>query len=119
MRALILMTLLAFTAQLSLDPAAAQPNDSAKSRVADSGSAVVDLNRADAAELTRLPGIGPSLAERIVAYRTKRPFQSKRDLRRVKGIGFQKYTRIAPLVTVGTTRLDGKRTRRKRSRAPK
>lgn len=116
MRVLVLLTLLAFTSQLSLDPAAAQPNEESPAK--DSSSTVVDLNRASAAELTRLPGIGPSLAERIVSYRTKRPFQTKRDLRRVKGIGFQKYTRIAPLVTV-EVRAQGKRTKRKRSKVQK
>ncbi|HEX2568892.1 MAG TPA: helix-hairpin-helix domain-containing protein [Polyangia bacterium] len=44
----------------------------------------VDLNRATAAQLESLPGIGPGLAARLVAAR---PFRSVDDLRKVKGIG--------------------------------
>lgn len=48
----------------------------------------IDPNRAGAAELTLLPGIGPSLAEKIVQYReNNKPFSSVSDLQRVKGIG--------------------------------
>jgi len=48
----------------------------------------VDVNAASADELTRLPGIGPVLAARIVADRTENgPFHSPDDLARVSGIG--------------------------------
>ena len=48
----------------------------------------IDLNRASAAELTRLPGIGPVLAARIVAARDSHgPFTSVDELRRVSGVG--------------------------------
>jgi competence ComEA-like helix-hairpin-helix protein len=48
----------------------------------------IDLNHATARELDRLPGIGPSLAERIVADRAARgPFRRAADLDRVRGIG--------------------------------
>ena len=48
----------------------------------------IDLNRASAAELTRLPGIGPVLAARIVAARdSDGPFTSVDELRRVNGVG--------------------------------
>jgi len=50
--------------------------------------AVIDLNHADEATLTRLPGIGPALARRIVAYRNLHgPFSQLEALQRVKGIG--------------------------------
>ena len=49
--------------------------------------APIDPNTATAAELDRLPGIGPSLAARIVAERGRRPFTSVEDLTRVRGIG--------------------------------
>lgn len=45
---------------------------------------VVNLNRASLEELERLPGIGPSLAERIV---TARPIRSLQDLDAISGIG--------------------------------
>ena len=48
----------------------------------------VDLNRADAAELETLPGVGPVLADRIVAYREANgPFSTIEDLLSVPGIG--------------------------------
>jgi comEA protein len=49
---------------------------------------VVNVNSADAAELDSLPGIGPTVAAAIVAYRqTNGPFKSLEDLDNVKGIG--------------------------------
>ncbi|TWH27043.1 competence protein ComEA, partial [Isoptericola variabilis J7] len=49
---------------------------------------LVDLNTADAATLETLPGIGPVLAERIVAWRTEHgPFASVDELGEVSGIG--------------------------------
>lgn len=61
----------------------------------------VDLNRASAAELDALPGIGPVLASRIVAYREANGgFRSVRDLRRVQGIGEKLYRSLAELVAV-------------------
>ena len=44
----------------------------------------IDINLASAAELRRLPGIGPRLAEAIIAGR---PYGAVDDLTRVKGIG--------------------------------
>jgi len=61
----------------------------------------VDLNRASPAELDALPGIGPVLAARIVAYRDANGgFRSVRDLRRVQGIGEKLYRSLAELVAV-------------------
>ena len=48
----------------------------------------LDLNTASAAELQRLPGIGPVGAKRIVAERERGgPFRSPGDLTRVAGFG--------------------------------
>ena len=61
----------------------------------------VDLNTATAAELDTLPGIGPVLAERIVAYRTAEgPFRSVDELEDVPGIGPTIAAELAELVTV-------------------
>ena len=62
---------------------------------------LIDLNTATAAELDRLPGIGPVLAARIVAEREKKPFAKVEDLRRVSGIGPKKLEALRPLVTAG------------------
>ena len=65
--------------------------------------AAVDINKATANDLQKLPGIGPSLAKRIVAYREKHgPFRRVEDLMAIKGIGFKKWNEIKPYVNVGT-----------------
>lgn len=62
---------------------------------------VVDLNRASAAELEQLPGIGPSLAAAIVTWRTDHgPFERVDDLLDVPGIGPAKLATLADHVTV-------------------
>jgi len=61
----------------------------------------VNLNTASVAELVQLPGIGPKLAEAIVAQRTQQPFAHAEDLRKVKGIGDKLYDKIKDQVTVG------------------
>jgi competence protein ComEA len=61
----------------------------------------VNLNTATVGELDGLPGIGPVLAERIVAYRTAEgPFASVAQLDDVPGIGPAIATELAELVTV-------------------
>lgn len=61
----------------------------------------VDLNTATAAELDALPGIGPVLAERIVAYRdAEGPFRSVDQLDDVAGIGPAIAAELADLVVV-------------------
>ena len=62
----------------------------------------VSLNAATATELLSLPGIGPVLAERIVAYRERTgPFLCVGDLRKVTGIGPAKLERLRPHIEVG------------------
>jgi len=59
------------------------------------------LNSATVPELERLPGIGPSLAEAIAAYRQEHgPFQQVEDLLAVPGIGPAKLEAIRDLVVV-------------------
>src|SRR5690606_3567970 len=61
----------------------------------------IDPNTASAVELDRLPGIGPSLAERIVTHRrTNGRFRSLADLGEVSGIGDVLLRRITPHVNL-------------------
>lgn len=60
-----------------------------------------DLNRADADELERLPGVGPVIAERIVAHRRRHgPFRRVGALTEVPGIGPATLEDLRPRVTV-------------------
>jgi competence ComEA-like helix-hairpin-helix protein len=57
-------------------------------------SALLDINRADATAFQTLPGVGPTLARRIVEDRALHgPFRTPEDLLRVSGIGAKRYAR--------------------------
>jgi competence protein ComEA len=59
----------------------------------------LDLNQADATALTTLPGVGPALAERIIAHRQQAGgLASLDDLMQVRGIGPALVERLRPLV---------------------
>jgi competence ComEA-like helix-hairpin-helix protein len=61
----------------------------------------VDVDRASVQELTRLPGVGPGVAHRIVEEREAHgPFADAADLTRVRGIGPALLERLLPHVTV-------------------
>jgi len=61
----------------------------------------IDINTASAAELAKLPGVGPAKAQAIVDYRAEAPFTTPDDLRKVKGIGDKLYDRVKGQITVG------------------
>ena len=65
-----------------------------------SGESVLNINQATEAELMELPGIGPSKAAAIVAYRDEvGRFQSTEELTEVTGIGDKTFEQLKELIT--------------------
>lgn len=60
--------------------------------------ALIDINRASLDELVMIRGIGPELAERIIAHR---PYGKTEDLVNVPGINQTKLKTLLPFITVG------------------
>jgi len=61
----------------------------------------VDINRASASELMKLKGIGPVLAGRIIKYREANgPFRDKGELKKIPGIGTQKFDAIKDYISI-------------------
>jgi len=66
------------------------------------GDGRININTASGAELTDLPGIGNTLAARIVDYRVRNgSFQRIEDIRNVSGIGERRFEAIKDMITVG------------------
>lgn len=68
-----------------------------------SGAKVVkiDLNKATEMELTKVNGIGPSLAKRIVDFRKEHgPFAKVDDILKVRGIGEKSLAKLKPHLKV-------------------
>jgi len=70
----------------------------------------VNINSADSSQLSMLPRVGPSVADRIVDYRKDNgPFKKAEDLMLVQGIGEKTFQLIKPyLATSGETTLKEK-----------
>ena len=61
----------------------------------------INVNTATIAELDTLPGIGPTIAQRIVDYRAQNgDFKKIEDLKQVRGIGDALFDQIKDLITV-------------------
>jgi len=59
----------------------------------------IDLDKADVSEITRLPRVGPALAQRIVAWRTEHgPFGTLSRLDSVPGVGVKLLDAVRPFV---------------------
>lgn len=58
----------------------------------------ISINTASLEELDTLPGIGPSIAQRIIDYRTDTPFTSLEQIKEVKGIGDKMFEKIKDLI---------------------
>lgn len=91
--------------EMSEDEAAGRRGEDVPSRSRASRQAArlaprsIPINTASAAELERLPGIGPALAGRILLDRDRRgPFRSAEQLMRVRGIGPKTAEAIQPFL---------------------
>lgn len=61
----------------------------------------LNINKANAEQLDTLPGVGPSIAQKIIDYRSSRgSFKSIEELNNVSGIGNEKYKDVKDLITV-------------------
>jgi competence protein ComEA len=85
-------------------PGEAAPTAAGTPGAGDGGSAdpsgLVNLNTASQAELEKLSGIGPSLAQAIIAERERRGgFRSVNELRDVRGIGEKRFADLKDKVT--------------------
>ncbi len=61
----------------------------------------ISINRATAAELDTLPGIGPTKAQAIVEYRNQHgQFKRLEDLQKVKGIGTKTFEELKPFISL-------------------
>ena len=62
---------------------------------------IVNINTADETELEQLPGIGPSIASKIIEYRNQNgKFKNIEDIKNVTGIGNSKFEKIKNLIKV-------------------
>ncbi|MDQ0231570.1 helix-hairpin-helix domain-containing protein [Metabacillus malikii] len=67
----------------------------------ESTSKLVNINSATVEELQTLPGIGPSKAAAILAYREEEgPFSNIEDIMKVSGIGEKSFDKLKELITV-------------------
>lgn len=61
----------------------------------------ININTADKAALEKLPGIGPSLAEKIIEYRKSNGgFKEVADIKKVSGIGDSKFNQLKEKMTI-------------------
>lgn len=80
---------------------AAGPADAAAGGSSGGATGLINLNTADEAALDTLPGVGPVMAQNILAWRESNGrFSSIEQLQEISGIGPSRYAQISPLVTV-------------------
>jgi len=88
--------------QIQSLPAVTAAATDAASEPAPAEPSIININTATSEQLQRLPGIGPVIAERIIAYREEYgAYDSVGELMNVSGIGEKKLEAIWDLVTIG------------------
>ncbi|MCP9290515.1 ComEA family DNA-binding protein [Gracilimonas sediminicola] len=61
----------------------------------------VNINSGGLDDLLQVPGINLKIARAIIDFRKAKPFEEKRELLEVRGVGEATYQRMAPYVTIG------------------
>jgi comEA protein len=85
-----------------LAPAATAPAAEGADEAIPASGSLIDINTASMGELEALPGIGPTRARDIIAFREANgPFATIADIVKVPGIGRATYDRLVLLITVG------------------
>lgn len=76
-------------------------NSQDTNKAEDNKQNTININTATQTELETLPGIGPSIASKIIEYRKQNgKFKKIEDLKNVSGIGENKFQKIKDLITV-------------------
>jgi competence protein ComEA len=92
------------TSSVGVAGAASTKSSGSKSgggKLSQPGEGVVHINSAGAEELQRLPGVGPSTAQKIIDFRNQSGgFRSTEQILDVKGIGPKKWEKMRPFVAL-------------------
>jgi competence protein ComEA len=98
-------------ASAEAEPAAVEPaktsgrsrggSSSASAKFKNPGDGLVNINTADLTTLQKLPGVGPSTAQKFIEYRTQiGRFASVEQVQDIKGIGPKKYAKLRPFLSL-------------------
>jgi len=76
------------------------PNTQASSQTA-LRTTIININTAPISELDKIPGVGPSTAQKIIDYRKANGlFASIEDIKNISGIGEKKFEKIKNYITI-------------------
>ncbi len=83
------------------EPKKEKKSKSSKGKKSKITEGTININTASKEELTKLPGVGEGMAEKIILYRDEHGgFKKKEELRKVKGIGAKKYEKLEQFIEV-------------------
>lgn len=84
-----------------IPPPSSSRSNPARTSTVSAPAGKININTATLAELETLPGIGATIAQRIIDYRSQNGnFQKIDDLKKVRGIGDALFAQIKDLITV-------------------